>query len=40
LGVAVAGGAAAGIYFGTRSSSSSNPPVTIGTGTVVFGSPQ
>jgi len=42
LGIAVAGGAAAGIYFGTHSSSSSssNPPVTIGTGTVVFGSPQ
>jgi hypothetical protein len=40
LGIAAAGGAAAGIYFGTRSSSSSNPPVTIGTGTVVFGSPQ
>jgi hypothetical protein len=39
LGIAVAGGAAAGIYFGTHSSSS-NPPVTIGTGTVVFGSPQ
>jgi hypothetical protein len=39
LGIAAAGGAAAGIYFGTRSSSS-NPPVTIGTGTVVFGSPQ
>src|ERR1700689_2317059 len=29
LGIAVAGGAAAGIYFGTHSSSS-NPPVTIG----------
>jgi hypothetical protein len=41
LGVAAAGGAAAGIYFGTRSSSaSSNPPITIGTGTVVFGGPQ
>jgi hypothetical protein len=41
LGIAVAGGAAAGIYFGTHSSSSSsNPPVNIGTGTVVFGSPQ
>jgi hypothetical protein len=39
LGIAVAGGAAAGVYFGTHSSSS-NPPVTIGTGTVVFGSPQ
>jgi len=42
LGVAAAGGAAAGIYFGTRSSSSpaSNPPITIGTGPVVFGGPQ
>ena len=43
LGVAAAGGAAAGIYLGTRSSSSSpasNPPITIGTGTVVFGGPQ
>jgi hypothetical protein len=41
LGIAAAGGAAAGIYFGTHSSSaSSNPPITIGTGTVVFGSPQ
>jgi hypothetical protein len=40
LGVAAAGGAAAGIYFGTRSSSSSNSAITIGTGTVVFGSPQ
>jgi hypothetical protein len=39
LGIAVAGGAAAGVYFGTHSSSS-NTPVTIGTGTVVFGSPQ
>jgi len=38
LGIAAAGGVAAGVYFGTRSSS--NPPVTIGTGTVVFGSPQ
>jgi hypothetical protein len=40
LGVVAAGGAAAGIYFGTRSSSSSNSAITIGTGTVVFGSPQ
>ena len=41
LGVAAAGGAAAGIYFGTRSSSpTSNPPITIGTGPVVFGGPQ
>jgi hypothetical protein len=39
LGIAAAGGAAAGIYFGTHSSSS-NSPVNIGTGTVVFGSPQ
>jgi len=37
LGIAAAGGVAAGVYFGTRSSSN---PVTIGTGTVVFGSPQ
>lgn len=40
LGVAAAGGAAAGIYFGTHGSSSSNSAITIGTGTVVFGSPQ
>jgi hypothetical protein len=39
LGIAAAGGIGAGIYFGTHSSSS-NSPVTIGTGTVVFGSPQ
>lgn len=38
LGIAAAGGAAAGVYFGTRASSST--PVSIGTGTVVFGSPQ
>jgi len=38
LGIAAAGGAAAGVYFGTHSSSSS--PVSIGTGAVVFGSPQ
>jgi hypothetical protein len=37
LGIAVAGGAAAGVYFGTHSSSHS--PVSIGTGTVVFGTP-
>ena len=42
LGVAAAGGAAAGIYFGTHSSSpaATNPPITIGTGTVTFGGPQ
>ena len=43
LGVAAAGGAAAGIYLGTRSSPSSptsNPPINIGTGPVVFGGPQ
>jgi hypothetical protein len=39
LGIAAAGGVAAGVYFGTHSSSS-NSPVNIGTGTVVFGSPQ
>ena len=39
LGIAAAGGVAAGVYFGTRSSSS-NSTVSIGTGTVVFGSPQ
>jgi hypothetical protein len=38
LGVAAAGGAGAGVYFGTRGSSSS--PVSIGTGAVVFGSPR
>jgi hypothetical protein len=38
LGVAAAGGVGAGVYFGTRSSSSS--PVSISTGTVVFGSPR
>jgi hypothetical protein len=37
LGVAAAGGAGAGVYYGTRTTSSS--PVSIGTGTVVFGSP-
>ena len=42
LGVAAAGGAAAGIYFGTRSSSSSpaSNPINIGAGPVVFGGPQ
>jgi hypothetical protein len=38
LGVAAAGGAGAGVYFGTRTASSS--PVSISTGTVVFGSPR
>jgi len=37
LGIAAAGGAGAGIYFGKHSSSSS--PVSINAGTVVFGSP-
>lgn len=37
LGLAAAGGAGAGVYFGTHTSSS---PVSIGTGTVVFGSPR
>jgi hypothetical protein len=42
LGIVAAGAAGAGVYLATRnsSSSSSNPPVTIGTGPVVFGSPQ
>lgn len=41
LGIAVAGGAAAGAYFAThKSSSTASAPITIGTGTVVFGSPQ
>ena len=38
LGVAAAGGAGAGVYFGTRTTSSS--PVSISTGAVVFGSPR
>jgi len=38
LGVAAAGGAGAGVYYGTRTTSSS--PVSISTGTVVFGSPR
>jgi hypothetical protein len=38
LSLAAAGGAGAGIYFGTRSSGSS--PVSIGTGPIVFGSPR
>jgi len=37
LGVAAAGGAGAGVYFGTRGGSSS--PVSISTGAVAFGSP-
>jgi len=37
LGVAAAGGAGAGFYFGTHST---NSPISIGTGTVVFGSPR
>jgi hypothetical protein len=37
LGVAVAGGAGAGVYYGTRNS---NSPVSISAGTVVFGSPR
>lgn len=39
LGVIAAGGAGAGAYFATRNSNSSSP-VSIGTGTVVFGSPR
>jgi hypothetical protein len=38
LTVAAAGGAGAGVYYGTRNSTSS--PVSISTGTVVFGSPR
>lgn len=38
LGVAAAGGAGAGVYYGTHTTSSS--PVSISTGTVVFGSPR
>jgi len=38
LGMAAAGGAGAGVYYGTHNSSSS--PVSIGTGAVVFGSPR
>ena len=38
LGVAAAGGAGAGVYYGTHTASSS--PVSISTGTVVFGSPR
>jgi len=38
LGAVAAGGAGAGIYFGTRSSSSS--PISISAGTVSFGSPR
>jgi hypothetical protein len=37
LGIVAAGGAAAGIYFARHTSTT---PVSIGTGTVVFGSPQ
>lgn len=39
LGVAAAGGAGAGVYFGTRNSSTPTP-LSISTGTVVFGSPR
>jgi hypothetical protein len=38
LGVAAAGGAGAGVYYGSRTTSSS--PVSISAGTVVFGSPR
>jgi hypothetical protein len=38
LGVAAAGGAGAGVYLSSRTTSSS--PVSISTGTVVFGSPR
>jgi hypothetical protein len=37
LGIAAAGGAGAGYYFGTHSTSS---PISIGTGTVLVGSPR
>lgn len=37
LGVAAAGGAGAGIYFGRQTSTT---PISVGTGTVVFGSPR
>jgi hypothetical protein len=39
LGIAAAGGAGAGVYFGTHKDSSSSP-ISITTGTVVFGSPR
>lgn len=39
LGVAVAGGAGAGIYFARHSSSTPNSPISITSGTVVFGTP-
>jgi hypothetical protein len=39
LGIAAAGGAGAGVYFGSRNSGSSSP-VSISAGTVVFGSPR
>jgi hypothetical protein len=38
LGIVAAGGAGAGVYFGKHTSSS--PPISISTGTVVFGSPR
>jgi hypothetical protein len=40
LGVAAAGGAGAGVYFGTHTTNSSPSSVSINTGTVVFGSPR
>jgi hypothetical protein len=40
LGIAAAGGAGAGVYFGGRHSSSTSSPVSISAGTVVFGSPR
>ncbi|HYW46540.1 MAG TPA: hypothetical protein VE959_26985 [Bryobacteraceae bacterium] len=39
LGIVVAGGAGGGVYFGTRTSSSSSP-ISITTGPLVFGSPR
>lgn len=39
LGVVAAGGAAGGVYFGTRTRTS-NSPISITTGSVVFGSPR
>jgi hypothetical protein len=39
LGIAAAGGAGAGVYFGTHKSSTPSP-LSISTGTVIFGSPR
>jgi hypothetical protein len=40
LGVAAAGGAGAGLYYGIHSASGSTSPVSISVGTVAFGSPR